>query len=125
MAPTAEMKNFGELLELKKEDGTPMFEPGQAMSLAFQTQNSQLDFGAALISALSAGVDPVLNPDGAQQAVLQAFGIMQSMFGDQMKIEIEDLEEMLSTQPQTGGGTGGGLEEEFENLNLGNETTND
>ena len=120
MAPTAEMKNFGELLELKKEDGTPMFEPGEAMSLAFKTQNSQLDFGAALIGALSAGVDPLTNPDGAQQAVLQAFGIMQSMFGDSMKIEMEDLKKMLETQIQTGGGTGGDpggdLDTEFNKL---------
>jgi len=102
MAPTAEMKNFGELLELKNEDGSAMFEPGEAMSMAFKTQNSQLDFGAALIGALTAGIDPLDGPEGAQQAVLQAFGIMQSMFGDSLKIDIDQLNEMLQT-PEGGG----------------------
>ena len=107
MAPTAEMKNFGELLELKKEDGSAMFEPGEAMSLAFKTQNSQLDFGAALMSALTPSGLAAMQGGAQQASVLKAFQIMQSMFGDSMKISMEDLEKMLEVQappPQPGTG---------------------
>ena len=102
MAPTAEMKNFGSLLEAKNADGTPMFTTAEAIAKAFSEVNSQLDFGAALMSALSSG-QLVADPT---QSVLQAFQIMQSMFGDSMNINLEDLEKMLETSGDINGDIG-------------------
>lgn len=93
-ADTAQMKELGQLTNLKNDDGSFRYTMDEAISLVYKTQNSQLDFASALMSALSSGQMGMGDPT---EAVAQAFEIMQGLFGNSLNINMEQIQNILNT----------------------------